>query len=350
MEYRFNPDTLSKFCTELLVAAGVPEEQAITVTEVLVDTTLDGIDTHGISRLPIYLTCLQSGRINAKPLISITQPAPSVAVVDGDNGLGQLVAVHAMEKAIKIAGQNGTCAAAVKNSNHFGAATYYCKMATKADMIGIAFTNSPPGIPPWGGKKPYFGTNPIAFGFPAAENPVIVDMSSSNVARGNIILAAKEGRPIPEGWAIDTYGRPTTDATKALDGAVLPMGGPKGYALATAVEVLSGIVSGAAYGPHVGWIYDDNPKPANVGHFFMVINIEPLISFTEYRLRMENMINEIRAIPLAEGFDSILLPGERKKNKAKLRLKQGIPIKHQLLKELNDIAAQLNVNGLFPGD
>lgn len=138
------------------------------------------------------------------------------------------------------------------HSNHFGAASYYCKMAARRQMVGMAFTNTPPGIPPWGGRRPYFGTNPIAFAFPTDKYPVVVDMSSSTVARGNIILAAKEGRDIPPGWTIDAEGRPTTDPKKALEGVVLPVGGAKGYALALAVEVMSGIISGSAYGPEVG--------------------------------------------------------------------------------------------------
>lgn len=344
MEAFYSADTLQKFCTKLLLGAGVPEGQAETVAAVLVDTSLDGIDTHGISRLPVYLTRLQSGRINARPNIETVTTAPAAAVMDGDNGLGQLVAVRAMDKAMALAREAGVGVVTARHSNHFGAATYYCKMAADTGMIGMAFTNSPPGIPPWGGKKPYFGTNPVSFGFPTADLPVVVDMSSSNVARGNIILAAKEGRPIPAGWAIDADGKPTTDAQKALAGAVLPLGGPKGYALALAVEMLSGVVSGAAYGRHVGWIYDDSLEPADVGHFFIAINIEPLMPFGEYVTRVEQMKSEIRSVPLAEGFDRILLPGERKQVKAQARMKKGIPLGAALIGELNEIAASVGVD------
>ncbi|MCG8403466.1 MAG: Ldh family oxidoreductase [Firmicutes bacterium] len=346
MKHNISAGELQKFCTNLLKGTGVPDEDANLVADVLVDTSLDGIDTHGVSRLPVYLTRLQSGRINAGPDIKATSTAPAVAVLDGDNGLGQLVAVRAMDKSIELAREAGVGVVPVRHSNHFGAATYYCKMAAAAGMIGMAFTNSPAGIPPWGGRKPYFGTNPVSFGFPTADNPVVVDMSSSNVARGNIILAAKEGRPIPEGWAIDADGKPTTDAQKALAGAVLPLGGPKGYALALAVEMLSGVVSGAAFGHHVGWIYDDSPEPTDIGHFFIAINISPLMPTPEYMDRVEQLKTEIRSVPLAEGFNSILLPGERKQMKASERAREGVPVGAALLQELNDIAVSLGVNPL----
>lgn len=346
MPYNFPAQEIYNFCTHLLAGVGVPREDAAIVATVLVDTSLDGIDTHGISRLPVYLTRLQNGRINVRAQIKSKRTAPAIVTIDGDNGLGQLVSVRAMETAIETARAVGVGVVPVKHSNHFGAATYYCKMAADAGMVGMAFTNSPPGIPPWGGKKPYFGTNPIAFGFPRAGDPVVVDMSSSNVARGNIILAAKEGRSIPEGWAIDADGLPTTDAQKALAGAVLPLGGPKGYALALAVEILSGVVSGAAYGPHVGWIYDDSLKPVNIGHFFIAINIEPLMPQEEYINRMEDMVSEIKAVPKAQGCERILLPGERKQANAARRLKEGIPVTDTLLAELNDIATSLGLETL----
>lgn len=348
MEYRIPASQVQEFSTRLLAATGVPREHAQIVADVLVNTTVQGIETHGISRLPVYLTRLQNGRINNKPDIKINRTARAMAVVDGDNGLGQLVAVRAMKQAIGIAGESGVGVVAVRHSNHFGAATYYCRMAANADMIGIAFTNSPPGIPPWGGKKAYFGTNPIAFGFPTARTPIIVDMSSSTVARGNIIMAAKDGRVIPDGWAIDADGKPTTDPREALKGAVLPLGGPKGYALAIAVEMLAGVVSGSAYGDNVGWIYDDKLEPADVGHFFIALSINPLMPLSEYISRVENMKREIRSVPLAENVERVLLPGERKEIKAAERAKNGIPVTESLLEELNEIAASLGMEKLLP--
>jgi LDH2 family malate/lactate/ureidoglycolate dehydrogenase len=345
MAGKFSVETLTRFCRELLVAVGVPGEDAEVVAGVLIDTSLEGIDTHGISRLPIYLSRVRNGRINARPRITVERSG-AVAVVDGDNGLGQLVAVRSMEVAINLAAEYGVGFVATRRSNHFGAASYYCKMAARRQMIGMAFTNSPPGIPPWGGRKPYFGTNPVAFAFPTDKHPVVVDMSSSTVARGNIILAAKEGREIPSGWAIDADGRPTTDPGKALEGAVLPVGGAKGYALALAVEVMSGIISGSAYGPEVGWIYDDSLEPVNIGHSFIAIDISRLMPVETFHERMADMIRGIKAVPLAEGFERIFIPGERRQIKAQARMNEGIPVSENLLKELNELARELGVRPL----
>ncbi|SHE31522.1 Malate/lactate/ureidoglycolate dehydrogenase, LDH2 family [Desulfofundulus australicus DSM 11792] len=345
MAGKFSVETLTGFCRELLVAVGVPGEDAEVVAGVLIDTSLEGIDTHGISRLPIYLSRVRNGRINARPRITV-EKSGAVATVDGDNGLGQLVAVRSMEVAINLAAECGVGFVATRRSNHFGAASYYCKMAARRQMVGMAFTNTPPGIPPWGGRRPYFGTNPIAFAFPTDKHPVVVDMSSSTVARGNIILAAREGREIPPGWAIDAEGRPTTDPGKALEGAVLPVGGAKGYALALAVEVMSGIISGSAYGPEVGWIYDDSLEPVNIGHSFIAIDISRLMPVETFHERMADMIRGIKAVPLAEGFERIFIPGERRQIKAQARMNEGIPVSDNLLKELNELARELGVRPL----
>ncbi|MTI79903.1 MAG: Ldh family oxidoreductase [Firmicutes bacterium] len=343
---QFQANKLLEFCTSLIHGAGVPGEEAAIVADVLVDTSLEGLDTHGISRLPIYLTRIQNGRINAMPNIKVEKTAPALANVDGDNGLGQLVAVKSMQAAIDLAKEAGVGMVATKHSNHYGASSYYCKMASAEGMVGMAFTNTPSGIPPWGGRKPYFGTNPIAFGFPGKGQPVVIDMSSSIVARGNIILAAKEGKSIPEGWAIDSAGNTTTDAKAALDGAVLPMAGPKGYAMALAVEVMSGILSGSAYGPRVGWIYDDSTEPVNIGHSFVAINIDKLMPMDEFVNRMDNMVNEIKSAPKAAGVNEIFIPGERRTNKAKKRSQEGIPLNDQLLGELNKLAKEFGINEL----
>lgn len=338
-------DKLYKFCRNLLSAVGVPEGDAAVAADVLIDTSLEGIDTHGISRLPIYLTRVRNGRINARPQIKVDRSG-AVAAVDGDNGLGQLVAVRSMEVAMGLAADHGVGVAATRHSNHFGAASYYCKMAAARQMIGVTLSNGPAGIPPWGGRRAYFGTNPIAFAFPMDGHPVVVDMSSSTVARGNIILAAKEGRPIPEGWAIDQEGRPTTDPRKALEGAVLPVGGAKGYALALAVEVMAGILSGSAYGSEVGWIYDESLKPTDVGHTFIAINVASLMPVQVYQERMADMVRNVKAVPLAEGFDRIMIPGERRRFQAEKRARQGVPVSENLRKELNQIAAEVGVEPL----
>ncbi len=340
---QYSADKLVKFCKNLIQGAGVPEEDAAVVADVLVDTSLEGLDTHGISRLPIYLSRIQNGRINSQADMKVERTAPGLATVDGDNGLGQLVGVRSMQVAIELAGETGMGAVAAKHSNHYGASSYYCKMAASSGMLGMAFTNTPAGITPWGGKKAYFGTNPIAFAFPGRNQPVVIDMSSSTVARGNIITAAKEGRSIPEGWAIDAEGRATTDAQAALEGAVLPMAGPKGYALALAVEIMSGILSGSAYGPRVGWIYDDSTEPVDIGHFFITLDINKLMPLDMFISRLDHMVNEVKGSPKATGVEEIFIPGERRTNKFLERKRDGIPVSQPVLDELNELALQFSV-------
>lgn len=326
-------EELTALAVEILTQAGMNEADAVTSAKALVQANLEGADSHGISRLPVYVKCLKSGRINPTPDIRISRTG-AVIIVDGDNGLGMVTSMRALEAAVPVAKELGIAAIAIKHSNHFGAASYYCRQMCEHGLATVAFTNSPKGIPPWGGRQAYFGTNPIAFGFPYKDEPILVDLSSSVVARGKIILAAKSGEPIPEGWAIDKDGRATTSAEAALKGAVLPMAGPKGYAVALAVEMMAGILTGAAFGPHVGWIYDDETEPANVGHFFILVDIQKFMDIKQYEQRVEKMKEEVKGIPLAEGFDEILIPGERKRRSETVRRREGIPLSEEVWKEL----------------
>jgi LDH2 family malate/lactate/ureidoglycolate dehydrogenase len=220
-------------------------------------------------------------------------------------------------------------------------------MACREGMALIATTNSPPGIAPWGGKKAYFGTNPIAFGFPTREEPpVIVDMSSSVVARGKIILAAREGVPISEGWAMDEEGVETTDANAALEGAVLPLGGAKGYALALAVEVISGVLSGAAFGPGVNNLYRDGDPPADVGHCFILLDVSRWMPWKEYYTRMEQFLAEIKASPRARDAGEILYPGERRHRTYLENARRGIALPVTVKQELEVLAREYHTE--FP--
>ncbi|KLU60555.1 (2R)-3-sulfolactate dehydrogenase (NADP(+)) [Peptococcaceae bacterium CEB3] len=346
MDFTCPVETLQRHCIDLLVATGVSVKEAEMVTTILIDTSLEGIDTHGISRLPAYLSCLNEGRINAQPQIKIVKSG-AVAKVDGDNGLGQLVSATSMSVALDLADEFGIGLAVTRRSNHFGASSYYCKIAAQRGMIGVVFTNAPPAMPPWGGKSAYFGTNPIAFGFPNAGFPVTADLASSQVARGKIILAAKEGRAIPLGWAIDKDGRETTDAQAAIaGGAVLPLGGAKGYALAMAIEVMTGILSGSAYGNEVGFIYDGNKEPADVSHSFIALDVSRIMPVNLFLERMDGMIGGVKSVPLADGADAIRIPGEKRYKTFQARMKGGIPIRSAVLNELRQIASTLGVKRL----
>ena len=340
---RYGPVELRRFCEEVFVNLGMLREDAEVAADSLVRANLEGTDSHGISRLAIYARRIREGRISARPRIGVERSG-SVLRVDGGNSLGQVASYQALKAAIPVARETGIVGVAVRNSNHFGTAAYYCQMACREGMALIATTNSPPGIVPWGGKKAYFGTNPIAFGFPTRrEAPVIVDMSSSVVARGRIILAAKQGMAIPEGWAIDEEGVETTNAEAALNGALLPLGGAKGYALALAVEIMSGILSSSAFGPHVNNLYKEDDPPANVGHSFILLDVARWMSLDDYYARMEQFLKEVKTVPRAREVEEIFYPGERRYLTYLERVKEGVALPGAVREELNLLAAECGV-------
>lgn len=340
----YNPVELKIFCQHVFEKLGVPGEDAYIAADALIRANLEGVDSHGISRLAIYAKRMKEGRINAVPSIEVEKKGESVLLVNGDNGLGQIVAAHAVKEGIALAKKTGLAAVAVRHSNHFGTASYYCQMACEQGLGAMAFTNSPSGIPPWGGKRAFFGTNPIAFGFPTGSDvPVIIDMSTSVVARGKIILAAKQGQPIPKGWAIDEEGRETENAKDALRGAVLPLGGAKGYALALAIEILTGVLSGAAFGPHVHNMYEEHNEKSNIGHFFILFDIEKFMSLDQFTLLIDQFLEEVKSVPLAEGVNEILYPGERRAKEYRYRSQKGINLSDEVEKELQVLGDDLEV-------
>lgn len=339
----FSVDTLRQFIVQVLAKVGVPAADGEIVANNLLKADLWGVGTHGISRFPRYLMRIKDGTINSQPAITITKPWPALLAVNGDNGLGSVVAVKALEAAMETADKFGLCAVGVRSSNHFGTAGFYCDLAAKRNYIAVVFTNALSAIPPWGGKEPYLGTNPIGIGLPRLENsPVIIDLATSIVARGKIIAAAKQGITIPEGWALDKEGRPTTDAEEALLGMIMPMAGPKGYALALAVDHLSGVLTGAAFGPNVA-SYAGAHNQADVGHLIIVIKIDGFIGIDDYYKRTEQFCEEIKAVEKTAGINEIYLPGEREQILEQILLAKGIEIPTQLLEELKDIADEYGV-------
>ncbi|CAB3391430.1 Ldh family oxidoreductase [Kyrpidia spormannii] len=346
MDRRIPARSLNGLVQSLLQGVGVPTEDAAVAAEVLVGTSLDGVDTHGITRLPVYLSRLQDRQINPAPSIARERTGASFGRVDGDNGLGQVVGAQAMEFASQMAQETGVGLVAVRRSNHFGAAGYYCAWAAQRGLVALVVTNTPPAIPPWGGRKPFFGTNPVAFGFPAPTFPIVVDLSASAVARGHIILAAQRGEPIPADWAVDEEGRPTEDPQRALQGALLPVGGAKGYALAVAVEMMAGVITGAAVGPGVGWMYEKTGVPADVGHFLIVFDPFRFIPPDEYEQRVSSLIEQVHGAERAAGVNEIFLPGERRRRTREQRLKEGIPVDPKLWEELILWARRLDLD--FP--
>lgn len=340
-EYRVIPERVLKaFCVNVLEKVGVPPGDATEIIDNLVEADLRGVESHGVVRMPIYVQRLAAGATNPRPSIRIVRETASTAVVDGDNGMGQLVSIRAMQIAIDKAKANQTCCfVSVRNSNHFGAAAEYAKMACAHDMIGFAFTIG--GINhmvPWGGAEAMLGNNPFAVAMPAGtELPIVLDMACSVAARGKIIVAAKEGVPIPPDWAVGPDGQPTTDPVEALKGFVQPVGGPKGYALTLTIGLLSTMLSGANFGSEVTHMYDDLERPQNIGHLFGVLPIALFEDVATYHSRMEKAVADIRGARRAPGIDRIYLPGEREEISAARLRAEGIPIGLGVLAELEEM-------------
>lgn len=329
---------------QAFTASGVPADDGQIVVDNLLYAELRGIKSHGISRFPVYLRRIQKGAVNPQPQISIDQKTPAILGVDGDNGLGSVAMVHALERGIEIAKNLGICAIGIKGSNHFGASGYYCELAAEQGLVSIVLTDGPPATPPWGGREAYFGTNPMAFGMPRVQKPhIIVDLATSLVARGKILQAAARGERIPEGWALDGEGLPTTDPQAALAGVLLPMAGAKGYALSLAVEHLAGVLVGAGFGKEVAWQYSKDNRPANVGHFVVLIKADVFLPLEIYQERTEQFVEEIKQVPLAQGFQEIKLPGERSWEQQEHSLSEGITLDADLLATLQAISLEFNI-------
>ena len=339
-----HPEAMARFAEGVLRAIGVPGANAAELAAALVSADAQGIKTHGMSRLPMYAARLAKGLMNGATTGTIVHRRGAVVAIDGENGIGQVLAARAMREAVALAREAGVGVAGVRRSNHFGVAGYYCEQAAAAGMIGLAFTNSPKGIPPWDGREAYFGTNPIAAAIPLPDQPpIVIDLSTSVVARGNIIMAAQAGEPIPEGWAIDKEGRPTTDAKAALEGAVLPIAGPKGYALALLVEVLAGVLTGAAFGPHVRNMYTDWTSGSDIGHLLIAIDPGAFGDRDAFLKRMAQMAAEILAVPPVEGSAGPRLPGARRHALAADASRSGLSYSPTVWGELEKLARETGV-------
>jgi LDH2 family malate/lactate/ureidoglycolate dehydrogenase len=341
---RYAPDTVKQLVAAIAAKAGVKKKDAAILADALVDADLHGTSTHGVSRLNIYVRRIQKGVIDPKAKLVIERKHGSAMSMDAGNGLGQVQAIKALEKMIPKAKRNGVAVATIRNSQHFGALSYYCNMAAKQDLILFATTGCEPAMSPEGSCQAFFGTNPIAASFPTGKGwPVKIDLATSIVARGNIIAAQKKGQPIPLGWALTPDGEPTTDAAAALAGTVLTMAGHKGYALALMVEIFSSVLSGAAVGPAIGSMYKNMDRKQDVGHFFFLLDINAFMDVAEFKRRLDKAIDDIKSCRKRPGVNEILVPGERSHQKAKQNMAEGIFIDEATRKELKTLCEELRV-------
>jgi LDH2 family malate/lactate/ureidoglycolate dehydrogenase len=344
---RYDHEVVKRVAAEIAQAAGVTPPDAELLADSLVDADLNGASTHGVSRLAIYIRRIQKGLIDPRAELEVESRKPGVLVVDAGSGLGQVQAMRVLEMLFPLASQYGVASATIRNSQHFGALSYYCGVAAQRNMILLAMTNCEPAMPPYGGIEAFFGTNPIAAGFPTGNgNPIKVDLATSVVARGNIIAASRKGQSIPPGWAIDKDGNPTTDAEAALAGAVLPMAGHKGYALAVMVEALSGVLSGAAVGDQVGSMYKDMDRKQDVGHFFCLLDVQAFMEVGEWQERIGAMDRAVRRGRRQPGTDEILLPGEPWQRAAARNRSEGIPLDERTFADLDALCQEFSLTPL----
>lgn len=336
---RFEAGALREYCKNVLRAEGVDETCARDVANVLVDADLTGVGTHGVSRLAIYAQRVRAGVVSPHNQIRVLRESPSVLVVDAGNSFGAPSAIFAMERCVEKARESGCCFATVRNSNHFGAAAYYAKLASGKGMIGFVCTNLTGKIAPHGSAEPFLGTNPICVAAPSLEKPVVLDMTPSVAAMGKVILADKLGEKIPLGWALDQDGKPTTDPAAGRAGSLIPLGGPKGSGMALMVEILSGILSGAGFGPHLHDLYSDMETPQGVGHFLGAIDISHFIETETFCAGVTQMRGEIKNLRRVPGVDEIMLPGERSQNKKEENLREGLILPALVVKELRALGA-----------
>src|SRR3984885_14091927 len=333
------------FGRRLLVAHDLPKEDATIVARCLVKADLRGVDTHGLQTLPHYLERVRRGLINPRPNLKVERVTPMVGSLDGQDGFGFVVATHGMTEAIDMAATFGVGIVSARRSTHFGMAANYALQAMEQGYIGIVFTNASKAMPPWGGREGLLGTSPIAVAAPGGrEMPFDLDMSPAVAARGKIRRAARRGQQIPLGYALDAKGRQTTDPNIALDGGtVQPIGGPKGSALAILMDVMGGVTSGAAFGGNVRNHFEEYDQPQNVGHFIMAMKPDLFIPRDEYLGRMDTLAQRVHANPTAEGFDEVIMPGERERRLEAKPRRTGVPFHAKEVAALQEAAAKANL-------
>jgi LDH2 family malate/lactate/ureidoglycolate dehydrogenase len=317
------PQDLRDLVTNLLEKVGVPRADGAMVAEVMVNADLKGVESHGVRWLDIYLKRIQAGSVKPVTTIKVVKEKAGLLLVDAQGGLGQVAFTKAIQMAIAKAKTTGVCAVGVRNTNHCGMLGFYTELATKANMAAITMTNSTPLMAPWGGTTLCIGTNPISFGVPTQGDPVILDMATSASARGKIFLAAQKGYKLPDGVALNKDGEPTTDPKEALEGILLPVGGPKGYGLSLVIDIMAGIMTGSNFGQGITSLYGDLAKAQDIGHFAVIINIEDFLDIDDFFACMQRSKNELKGSKLAKGFSEIFLPGEIEANTLRLRTEQG---------------------------
>ena len=347
-EVRAKRFQLEEFTAAAMMALGLPSEDAAAVATLMVEADMQGSDGHGVIRLVPYAKRILAGGINLKPNIKVVQERTAMALVDGDNGMGHLVMKKATELAIHKARTAGIAWVGSRLSNHAGPASLYARMALQHDMIGLYFAvGNANHLPPWGGLDMLLSTNPIAAAIPTLnEVPVVLDMATTVAAYGKVKAKAQRGEMMPEGWMIDRQGKPLLDPTKSEEGFLLPIGGYKGYGLSLIVGILAGTLNGAAMGRQVIDFNKDFSTTTNTGQAIAIIDPSAFGDITEFKQNVDTLVRELRGSERMPGVDRIWLPGEQSHEKRLSNEAHGIVLAPSLMKQLNDLATQLNITPL----
>lgn len=351
MEVKCNYDKLKQAVTQIVVKTGMPLDQSALLADLLTVTEAKGVYSHGVGLLKRYVEELLEGYVNLHPNIAILRDTPACLMVDGDNGMGVVVAARAMEIAMERARKQGCATVLVKHANHFGAGLYYAGMATANNQIAYLYANANPSMPPWGGAAKLLGTNPYVFGAPAGKYaPYILDMATTAAAYNKILHASLAGKPIPESWGYDADGKPCTDPQRVLNGGSLqPFGGIKGYGIAGMVDIVAGVLTGAAFGYDVRVAPNGPDAPTDFGYMIQVIDIASIMDVGLYTQRMEKFIEMIKNAPRAEGVDAIHYPGDLEGERIARARKEGVALSEVSFAALRDAATSvgLDINALL---
>ncbi len=335
---------LRPFAAAILHKQGVPQEDAAFVAEVLVEADLRGVDSHGVTRLSGYVSMIHKGVLNPRPAVRVVQDSGATAALDGDHGFGMLGARQGMAIAIQKARQFGVSIVTARNLSHTGMIGFYTMSAASQDMIGIAMNNGAGIVPPFGGLTPTHGTNPFSIAIPTESDPVVLDMATTMVAAGKLRLAAKKGTPIPLDWGLDRHGEPTSDPNEVLEHGVLQWaGGYKGFGIATAIEILGGVLSGGLFARDVPQLKVFGQDPIIANGAYIAVDIQRFMPLTEFHDRMARLVDQIRSSERAPGVERIYVAGEPEFRLKEQREREGVPLSTEVFQELLELSKEYSV-------
>ena len=344
-EERVDAGRLLALVAAIFARCGMGEDDARLLADSLVAADLGGTHSHGVLRVPEYVAKLTKEGVDPRGRPAVVRDDGACLVVDGGNSMGQIGAHFAMARAVEHAATLGIAAAAIRGSNHCGALAYFAERALPHDMIGLATTNALPTMAPWGGAERIVGINPLAVAIPAGEErPIVYDAAFSASAHGKLRVYQQRGQALPESWALDRQGRPTTDPAEGIAGLLTPIGGYKGTALALIMGILSALLSGAAYGTELGSI-EEGPRAGQDGHFVAAIRVGAFVPVEEFKARVDRVVREWRACRPAAGVERVYLPGELEALRRAAYARDGIPLNAATLADLRRVASELGIEG-----